>query len=64
MAASHSLAPHTGAALLEAARASFGRAYVASAAISVALSLVAAVQLWVIAREAGVRGKVPAQAPP
>ena len=50
--------------LLEAARASFGRAYIASAAISVALSLVAAVQLWATAREGAVRGRVPAQTPP
>jgi DHA2 family multidrug resistance protein-like MFS transporter len=58
VAVSHSLAPHTATALLEAARASFGRAYVAVAAISVALSLVAAVQLWAIAREGAVRGQV------
>jgi DHA2 family multidrug resistance protein-like MFS transporter len=64
VAVSHSLAPHTGRALLEAARASFGRAYVAVAAISVALSLVAAVQLWAIAREGAARGQVRAQAPP
>jgi MFS transporter, DHA2 family, multidrug resistance protein len=61
VAVSNSLAPHTGASLLEAARASFGRAYIASAAISVALSLVAAVQLWAIAREGAGRGQVRAQ---
>jgi len=61
---SRSLAPHTGTALLEAARSSFGGAYSAAAAISVALSLVASVQLWAIAREGAARDQTRAQAPP